>query len=183
MPSPMLVFARESRRWIPTESTTMALTPEGREEWKRLVAADIRAATGTDFVSESALEELLTLPPSPPWIRRYIYLPHGSRDWGLVKVAVAPKVWGWREDLIARCEHPVGLVRDVEIDPFDAHWATDGFVAIRCEEIADVIHGSVTVAGAIDDFVVMIHGSSKDMVTVLEMRAVVEAELADLTVV
>lgn len=183
MPSPMLVFARESRRWIPTENSSTRLTQAGREAWKRLVADDIRAATGAETVPDAALEELLALPPSPEWIHRYIYLPHGSREWGLVKVAVTPKVVGWREELIALCEHPVGLVRDVEFGPFDVQWSSDGFVAIRCDEVKGAIVGSVTVAASIDDYVVMLHGTSKDMLTVLEMKAAVESELADLTLI
>ncbi len=178
MPSPRLSLPQPRRQWIPTERETLRLTAEGRETWKTLVQRDIYEVTGAESVDAAVTEALAAMPPSPAWVDRYIFVPSGPRALAVVNVTVTPKVDGWRDELVARCEHPVGLTCDPEFSELDVPWSDDGLVALRCEEYEGFIRGAVTFAASWDDHVVLMRGTSRDMLTVVELRLEGEAALA-----
>jgi len=178
MSRPRLALAEAEHRWIPTQSVAVQLSDAGIVAWKRAVAEDVRAATGAVGVDEAFLDRLAAIPLSPSGVDRYIFLPSTVRAFALVNVAVTPVVDGWREELIERCAHPVHLTRDTEFSELDVPWSDDGFIAIRCEEIDSVIIGTVVFAASWGDYVVMMSGTSRDLLTILELQDVGSQALA-----
>lgn len=174
MPRPSVALAVDTDRWIPTEGDGMRFTELGRDMWLERVSAEVAASLGVQDLPEPIARALSALEPSPVGVSRYLYLPSGHAALGIVTVQAARLTPTWREEFDEALSHPVGLVRDVELAPLEMESSDEAVSAMRVEETNGSVMATVTCAVPRGEALIVLRGTSADVVTVLAIRG--EAE-------
>lgn len=165
-----VLLATRKGHWIPTESATVQLTAKGREEWVAAALANVRRVSGSAVLAPGVEALIRGVEPSTSGIARWLFVPSSPRALAVVKLTVTPADEGWRETLLDALTHPVGLLRDTEIADLGVAWGSEGFVAVRCDEREGALMATVVLAARAGDEVVVLRGSSPDLLTALEFK-------------